>query len=707
MNPVVRVIIIGLPLVCATMHAQTLRPAAIVSPPTIDGRMDDVAWTNAPSVSDFITFAPDFGKRQEQRTVVWMTYDPANLYFAFRCYDDPALVKTSLAVRDNIRSDDWVCINLDTFGDQQGLTALYVNPHGIQMDSRYASGNEDFSVDLVWYSAGQMTSDGYIVEIQIPLKSIRYRNDDQTIMSVFFERYISRRNEHGSYPAMDPQKGFAFFSQMAPMVYTGLDHSVLLEILPGVTFSQQYARVADTMRVRDVRREGSLTVKYGITSDLVLDGTYNPDFSQVEADAGQVDVNLRTNLFFAEKRPFFLEGRELFNLGGGGGFAQSFVYTRAIVDPKVGLRLTGKLGDKNTVAALLANDEIAGATDAQFGVLRYRRSLSDDSYIGGIGAIRSVGADGNRIAGADAQVRVGAGSMVEGHVVGSSTSIAGSMTSGNALSLAFRRQDRDGGVTLGVENVSQDFQADMGFLLRTGVTSVSGSYQRHLYPDSDFWNRISLTAYASQTYDHPSAIWEMSNRLTALALFRGNLAAQAQLTQGTEVFLSKRFDANTVYFQGGGQFTRWLGVTLIYRYGSSPAYALLEQGRGQRAQAILTVQPNDAIRIDYTVTYQDLYRVSDDSLLFSYPINRLKAAYQFNKYLFFRLTGEYNGFRRRLPVDALVSFTYIPGTVIHAGYGSIYLRERWDEPSLRYVRDDGFLEKNRGFFFKASYLWRI
>jgi hypothetical protein len=669
--------------------------------------MDDVAWTDAPSISNFITFAPDFGKPQEQKTVVWMVYDPANLYFAFRCYDDPAVVKTSLAVRDNIRSDDWVCINLDTFGDQQGLTALYVNPHGIQMDSRYASGNEDFSVDLVWYSAGQLTSDGYVVEIQVPLKSIRYRNDDHTTMSVFFERYISRRNEHGSYPAMDPSKGYAFFSQMTPVVYTGLVHSTLFELLPGVTFNQQYARVNDMMRVRDIRREGSLTVKYGITSDLVLDGTYNPDFSQVEADAGQVDVNLRTNLFFAEKRPFFLEGRELFNLGGGGGYAQSFAYTRAMVDPKVGLRLTGKLGEKNTVAVLLANDEIANATDAQFGIARYRRSLSDDSYFGGIGAIRSVGSDRNIIAGADAQIRVAAGSMVEGHVVGSDARFGGTSSTGHALSLAFNRQDRDGLLSIAVEELSKDFQADMGFIARTGVTSFGATYQRHLYPTSTFWNRITLSADASQTYDQPSRLWEMSNSLSGMLLFRGNLAALLRVTQGTEVFYGSRFITNQAYFQGGGQFARWLGVTLIYRYGNAPAYALLEQGVGQRAQSIITLQPNDEIRIDYTFTYQDLYRISDDSLLFSYPINRLKAAYQFNKYLFFRLTAEYNGFRKRLPVDALVSFTYIPGTVIHAGYGSIYHRERWDAVSSGYVNDDGFLEKNRGFFFKASYLWRI
>jgi hypothetical protein len=247
----------------------------------------------------------------------------------------------------------------------------------------------------------------------------------------------------------------------------------------------------------------------------------------------------------------------------------------------------------------------------------------------------------------------------------------------------------------------------MGFIARNAVTTVGATYQRHLYPGSPFWNRVTLTATASQTYDQPSRLWEMSNMVSTTLLFRGNLAALLRLTQGTEVFFGSRFNTNQAYVQGGGQFTKWLGVTLIYRYGNAPSYGTLEQGVGQRAQTIITLQPNDAIRIDYQLTYQDLYRTSDDSLFFAYPINRLKAAYQFNKYLFFRVTAEYNGFRRRLPMDALVSFTYIPGTVIHAGYGSIFERKRWDVATSAYARDDGFLEMNRGFFFKASYLWRI
>ncbi len=697
------------------MYSQTLTPLKTGQPPVIDGKLDDAVWAQAPTVTDFVTFAPDFGKPQQERTIVSMAYDPENLYFAFRCFDEPALVKTSIAARDAIRSDDWVCINLDTFGDQQGLTALYINPQGIQTDSRFAGGNEDFSVDMVWYSAGQLTSDGYIVEVHIPLHSIRYRNTDPAIMTVFFERYISRRTEHGSYPAMDPKKGFAFFSQMAPMEYHGLTQSILLEVLPAVTFNEQKRHSNGQLKTADVRREASLTAKYGITSDLVLDATLNPDFSQVEADAGQVDVNLRYSLFFAEKRPFFLEGRELFDVGAGGGYVQSMLYTRAIADPRTGLRLTGKVGDKNTVALLYANDDLGlqspgNPTTAHFGVARYKRSLDDDSFIGGLAATRTSGDGYNRVGGLDAQIRVGAGSQVEGHVFASQTeplSLSGAPAmSGQAMSLQFQQLDREGVTNLGVEHLTERFSADMGFITRTGITSISGMYQPYFYPESKFWNRIAVGVSATATRDHASALWEHDLTVLSTAIFRGNLAAQVRVNAGTEVFNATRLSTSSVYFQGGGQFYRWLGVTLIYRYGDNLIYSLTPvQGRGQRGQAIITLQPVEQVRIDYTMTYQDLHRTTDDTLVFAYPINRLKAAYQFNKYLFFRVTMEYNGFRKRLPADALVSFTYIPGTVLHAGYGSIYNRERWD--GAFYVPDDGWLEKNRGFFFKASYLWRL
>ena len=216
-----------------------LKPLKTDSPPVIDGDLNDFVWAEASTVTDFVTFIPIMGKTQPEKTVVSMAYDSENLYFAFRCFDDePGKIKAAVSRRDDIINDDFVCINLDSFDDQQSLYAFYVNPLGIQGDSRFAGGSEDFSVDMVWDSSGRIDDRGYAVEMRIPLKSIRYAAGERTVMAVFFERTINRRQEHGSFPPMDPARGLNFLTQMARMEYSGLKKYTLFELLPAFTFER-------------------------------------------------------------------------------------------------------------------------------------------------------------------------------------------------------------------------------------------------------------------------------------------------------------------------------------------------------------------------------------------------------------------------------------------------------------------------------------
>ena len=297
--------------------AEPFRPARVHTPPAIDGVLDDAAWQAATQSSNFKTWRPDYGKEPRGKTTVYAAYDAENMYFAFRALDeDPSKIKASMASRDSIRPDDWICINLDSFGDQQALYGFYVNPLGIQMDSRYAANKEDIGFDAVWYSAGRIDAQGYIVEVRIPFKSIRYSGREPVMMGVIFERNDSRRAEGSMDPPIDPRAGYNFTIQMRPIAFDGIKHYTLLEVLPDATYSrQEQAREGALLRTAGGGDVGA-TVKYGLTAQLTVDGTYNPDFSQVEADAGQIDVNLRHPLFFAEKRPFFLEGNEVFNIAG-------------------------------------------------------------------------------------------------------------------------------------------------------------------------------------------------------------------------------------------------------------------------------------------------------------------------------------------------------------------------------------------------------
>ncbi len=717
MRSIVLLALAGVLLAGNAISQEPLRPLKISETPVIDGVLSETFWQQTPMVDDFETFSPDFGKKQEQRTEVRMAYDAENLYYAFTCFDDPSLVKNSMSSRDNIRSDDWVCINLDTYGDHQSLYAIYINPNGIQMDSRFAGGNEDFNADIVFYSVGRMTADGYIVEVGIPLKSIRYADDDPVTMTVFFERYISRTAEHGSYPPLDPAKGYNFLTQMAPMVYEGLEHYTLLEVLPAVVFSEQRSHRNGTFSVSDVRRDASLTAKYGITSNLTLDATYNPDFSQVEADAGQVDVNLRYNVFYPEKRPFFLEGREYFSVGGAGGVSplQSLVHTRTIVDPLVGLKVSGKVGNENVVSLLYANDELGPVgsglpSKANFIAARYWRVLSEDSYIGGIGATREYGNGYNRLGGIDGRIRVGADDMVGFHGIGSTfrADSGGPAINGHAVTVSYQKGDRDLEYGASYVDISKEFTAEMGYVSRTGVRTVSAYINPLFYPASGMVNRVQLVFSSIGTLDRFSDRWEMLNTAGVNIVHFGNLVLSLQGNIGNEIFAGQRFDVSYLYAVWGGQLTRWLGVTLNARAGNAIFYSPNPfAGSAQRYFARLTFQPYESLALEYSLTYAQFKGDSTSASDFSYPINRVKFTYQVNRYLFLRWITEYNGFRKRLPTDFLVSFTYIPGTVLHVGYGMIHQRVAWDPAQQLYRQSDRFLQTNTGLFFKASYLWRL
>ncbi len=503
------------------------RPLRASSPPAIDGRLDEALWREAPSVELTKTFIPDFGREASERTVAFMAYDAEHLYFAFKCYDrEPDKIKAAVANRDTIRGDDFICINLDSFNDRQSLYAFYVNPFGIQTDSRYASGNEDFSVDFVWTSAGRIDPDGYTVELAVPFKSIRYAGKRRVEMSIFFERRVSRRAEHSSYPALDPARGYAFLTQMMPLELEDIKKYTLLEILPAYTYHDGAERVEGVLTGDDGVHDGHLTGKLGLTSQLILDGTYNPDFSQIEADAGQVDVNLRYDLYFPEKRPFFLEGSEMFQLAGSTETdpLDAVVYTRTIIDPRVGFKLSGKIGKKDTIASIFALDESpssdpldvpGGDTYAGFGILRYKRAIADDGYLGVFSAGRTYGGGFNEVAGADGQVRLTKASLLSFHGFGSWTRREPDepTAGGAAFGADYLYDTRDLGISFSFYGISEDFETDTGYLMRQGVAGLHASVLPRFYPKSRFFRKLVPNLSVAAVKDLPSGLFETNDAL--------------------------------------------------------------------------------------------------------------------------------------------------------------------------------------------------
>jgi hypothetical protein len=709
-------------LVSHITDAQTrtpLLPEKTSVPPVIDGILNDEIWKIAPEISGFRSFIPDFGKELPYNTIVKIAYDDENVYFAFKCYDnEPDKIRISMDARDKIVRDDWVCINLDSFNDQQTLYCFYANANGIQMDTRFAAGKEDLGMDFVWFSAGKVDSDGYTVEIKLPLKSIRFSNKEPLTMSAFFERYVSRLSTHVSFPELDPARGFAFFGQMQPMQFEGVKHYKLLEILPAATYSYKSEESAGKRITTENKPDAGITVKYGITSQMVLDATLNPDFSQVEADAGQIGVNLRHQLFYAEKRPFFQEGNENFQVGSSGSSlldpVVSMVHTRNIVNPLVGVKLSGKIGVKNSVSLLYSADRVPGSETSMYGdyahfpVFRYKRSLKDDGFLGLVATSVLKDNSFNYVYGADGNLRVNKSSLLEFHSLFSNTNDTASginNKSGHALGISYHSEQRNIDYSITAKDISENFISQTGFIQRTGVTLFTGSLTPKFYPESKLFKRFDFGIFSGQLRDNIYDKWETYNSLSFASWLGGSIRASLKLNYSTEIFANEKFNTSGMQFLITGTLGTKINGSIIYSRRDAIYYSEPLQGYGNVFSGELRYLPFEKLHTQVNVTYQDLYNESDNNKLFDYLIARGRVTYQLNKYLFFRGIIEYDNFRESLKTDFLASFTYIPGTVFHIGYGNLYESKKWN--GTEYYDSDRIREMKRGFFVKLSYLFRL
>lgn len=693
----------------ATAGDPQFTPYKTTTPPVIDGKLDDAVWQSAVPTGTFDSFVPDFGKPMPQQTEAYMAYDANHLYFAFRCYDsEPKLIKASLSKRDKQFADDWVCINLDSFNDQQSLYSLYINPLGVQGDTRFANNNEDPGFDMVWYSAGKIDEQGYVVEVRLPLKSIRFAGKERVEMGVIFERRISRLSMQGTWPPLNPEQGMSFVTQTHPLILENLHQERLLELLPAVTYNHQQSR--QDGKLQDDRKEEdlSLTAKVGITSQLVLDGTYNPDFNQVESDAGQVDVNLRSALFFEERRPFFQEGAESFTVANINidNPVHRVVHTRNIVDPIYGLKLNGKLSKRDTIASLVARDEVNEDNPADYAIFRYKRRLHSDSFLGGIYTSREDDGRRSRLLGVDGNIRTSEAAILNFQALTNRDEVdGGEEQTGHTIGTAWRDSNRQRDYYVGALEVSEDFDAAAGFVTRTGIRRFDAQYQRRWYPENAKIPRLQGEFYSGQTEDLFSDQWETNNHAALLAHIGGAMVARVKYTYATEVFNGEKLDKDgwSVFLTDRPHKTFSYDVTYAKRkaifYAHDPY-----QGRENLITADITWQPSDTFNLEVSHIYLDFYRESTDQRVYDIGISRGKFTYQPNRYLFFRAIAEYNDLRDDILTDVLASFTYIPGTVMHVGYGSLY-RKRYDLEGPGSAAND-FLEAQRGFFFKASYNWR-
>jgi hypothetical protein len=377
----------------------------------------------------------------------------------------------------------------------------------------------------------------------------------------------------------------------------------------------------------------------------------------------------------------------------------------------LGFKLNGRIGNKNTIASIYAIDELPEVEQdkyAHFAIFRYKRSLPKDGFIGGFYTGRERNSGFNRVFGTDGQVRINPSSIFGFHFLLSQTQMDGmaEKENGHALGLHYFSSTRNWLIMFGLQDIDQDFQTETGYMTRTGVTRIRSGIVRMLYPKSKFIQRIDPLIHSSHIKDKLSGLYETNNALDLRFILPKNTFVIFGGRYATEVFLDERFSTSRFRIIGQRQFTKQFFINLQYYYGKKIRYISDPfQGKGSDAMAMVNYVPTENLHFDLSLTYSDFYRDVDSAKEFDYMILRSRNTYQVNRYLFFRGIIEYNSFRKRLVTDFLASFTYIPGTVIHIGYGSLYEKIQWENNA--YIDSTRFLETKRGFFFKASFLWRL
>ena len=560
--------------------AQPVRLHRFQKPPVIDGKLDDAAWKTAAVLKDFYQIQPGDNLTPSQQTEVLVGYDSNFFYIAFRAADDPSKVRATVAKRDAQSGDDSVAILLDTFNDKRNAFFMGFNPLGVQSDGIYSEGTGvDFSVDIVMESKGVITEDGYTVEVAIPFKSLRYEAGKDKLWGIHIQRTISRGNSEISSWMPISRENSSWLGQAGHL--TGLDGisgERTLEVIPTLTASETGKRVPqlpygsapglqDSGRQlnRPVELSPGLTLKYGITPNVTLALALNPDFAQVEADQIVVTANQRFPIFFEEKRPFFLEGIEIFKT------PLSPVHTRAIIDPDYAAKLTGKRG-RNTFGLLFASDNGPGDyseeersdpllgpslekffdKNAYIGVLRLKRDIGDDSALGFLATTYNFVERHNHLGGFDGRLRFDPRTVLSFQVLGTTTRAfffdpnAGKpvFRTGNAFGYSFNyaMDGRHFGYAVGGEGRTRDYRAEVGFTTRTNTNfnNLLLRYNSEPRPRGKLilWNASN---YSGAGYDWRGRMQYWLNDSRFALVFRRQTFFNLSFTSGYERLFEEEF----------------------------------------------------------------------------------------------------------------------------------------------------------------------
>ncbi|UCC75204.1 MAG: carbohydrate binding family 9 domain-containing protein [Gemmatimonadota bacterium] len=704
----------------------------------IDGVMDEPAWSDAVSIDLPWEWFPGDNTPAPVATDCRVAFDDTRLYIGCRALDqDPAQVRAHLADRDDLDrllQDDHLGFLLDTFNDQRRAFQFRVNPLGVQADAILSTseGFEDFSWDAIWDSKGNITADGYVVEIGIPFRSLRFPAGEQA-QTWGFQAFRSypRSVRHRIASSWTDRNNTCLLCQTNKLDgLEGIAPGHNLEFDPTFTSSRTdtIAGFPDgDMDDGDIEPELGLTAFWGVTPGLMLAGALNPDFSQVEADVAQLEVNARFALFYPEKRPFFLEGADYFLT------PIDAVFTRTVVEPLAGLKLTGKEG-KNAVGVFATQDTLNNlimATnqasvpisldqDVTGGVVRYRRDVGGSSTVGVLYTGRLADDYYNHAAGVDAFWQISSANSMRLQYLYTFSDLPDEVAEtwgqateafeGDGIAVEFQHVSRNWGAWAEYLDLDPDVRADFGFIRRVDLREIDVGVQRVVWGSSDGWfSRLDLGVGYERTEDHDGLLTDQS--VSAFAGYSGPL----QTELGLMVSADKEYFDGVTYdlVRGHGHIeirpSGKLALTLFAALGDAIDYANSREADELQIGPGLSLAVGRHFRMDLDHSLQRL-SFEGDKIVTEY-LTQARLLYHLNVRSFVRLILQYRDVSRdpdmyELPVEpeteglfSELLFTYKvnPKTVLYLGYSDTRLGNN----------DASLTQTGRTFFLKIGYALRV
>ena len=756
------------------------------APVAIDGVLNEPQWQGAARLTGFSQFNPSDGVPALDSTVAYVWYAPDAIYFGARAYAPAGTVRGTLADRDRIQNDDHIQFILDTFNDRRQAFVFAVNPLGVQSDgirtegggggggrggrgggpgggggggfSRAGLGNADLNQDMIWQSKGRITEFGYEVELRVPFKSIRYRVGAVLNWGLQVVRNTQRNSYQDTWTVTSRGNASLLMQSGRLTGIHDLRRGLVLDVTPVVTTAFNGSDSSSGSWQYGAKPQFGGDVRWGLTPNLTLNGTINPDFSQVEADAGQIPGDVRFALFFPELRPFFVEGNEQIDT------PNQLVYTRSIGQPVVATKLTGKISRFDLgILSAVDNEKYStsGRENPLFNVVRLRRDISTQSNIGFTVTDRREGSDYNQVFNGDGRFLMRNIYALQYQYAASRTSVDGVGSNGSIWEASIDRTGRNYGFRNSIEGVSPNFGTRTGFVARTDYVQPQANQRYTWFGERGSLVEQMMTFLSLQgtwTYDdffNGEVPLETRASLSTSFQFRGGWGMGLTPSMESFAFQPSRYAdyyvernrgalRDTVKFNVGHrvparqlqfrittpQFQKF-GASFNTTFGRDAEF--FETARAKRRDVNVTIdlRPTPQLRTSLVMLHQEFRRVRDNTTILRTNIPRLRMEYQLSRAIFFRFIGQYESrlrdayrdpdgehpilFRSEedgsftrsersrtngIRADWLFSYFPSPGKVLYIGYGA----------SLSETQAFRFQELDRtsdGFFVKLSWLYRV